>query len=117
MNESLSAQRKLDDEALWKAMRGLLERLFGVLDADAGMDQGLQILVDVLGADRGMILLVHADGSSQVIKARGQKGDLDALEREEISRTVIRRALDSGKCVTWDPMSELGASESVTSLG
>ena len=44
MSESLADTRKLDAEALWSAMRRLLDGLFGVLDGDAGMDEGLEIL-------------------------------------------------------------------------
>ncbi|MBL8716731.1 MAG: sigma 54-interacting transcriptional regulator [Myxococcales bacterium] len=114
---SLAARRRLDPATLWEAMRQLLDRLFGVLDSEAGMNEGLQILVDVLGADRAFILLVHADGSSQVVKGRDPKGAVHATESEEISRTIVARALAEGGPVRWDPMSEHGASESVISLG
>ncbi len=117
MSASLSTRRKLDDTLLWAAICRLHERLFGVLDSDEAIEQGLDVLVDVLGADRGMLLLVQSDGSAQVIKARGQAGAIDALEHEDISRTIVRRALDTGQLVEWDPMSGVGASASVTTLG
>jgi transcriptional regulator with GAF, ATPase, and Fis domain len=117
MTASLSTRRKLDDASLWAAICRLHERLFGVLDSDEAIEQGLDVLVDVLGADRGMLLLVQSEGSAQVFKARGQRGAIDALEHEDISRTIVRRALDTGQLVAWDPMSGLGASQSVTTLG
>lgn len=117
MSASLSTRRKLDDAALWTAICRLHERLFGVLDSDEAIAQGLDVLVDVLGADRGMLLLVQSDGSAQVIKARGRTGAIDALEHEDISRTIVGRALDTGQVVEWDPTSGVGASASVTTLG
>ncbi|MBI2391558.1 MAG: sigma 54-interacting transcriptional regulator [Deltaproteobacteria bacterium] len=117
MTTSLSNRRKLDDASLWAAICRLHERLFGVLEGDEAIEQGLDVLVDVLGADRGMLLLAQSDGSAHVFKARGQRGALDALEHEEISRTIVQRALQTGQLVEWDPMSGLGASQSVTTLG
>ena len=64
-SDALATQETLDPEAMWRTMRHLLDRLFGVLESDDVLDDSLDILVEVLGADRGLILLTNADGSAQ----------------------------------------------------
>jgi transcriptional regulator with GAF, ATPase, and Fis domain len=114
---TLAGQQELDHETLWRYMRLLVDRLFGVLESESVMDDCLDVLVDLLGADRGLILLAHADGSTRIVNARGKGKTLAAAEREEMSKTVIRDALESGKCVTWDPLHAKGPSSSFTMLG
>ena len=119
--ETLSARQTLDPETMWRAMRGLVDRLFGALDGDAVMDDALDILVELLGADRGLILLTESDGTTHVVNGRAHRKSLTAAEREEISKTVIRRAVDAGECVVWDPKNAQRASSrpssSVMALG
>ncbi|MGO8994710.1 MAG: sigma 54-interacting transcriptional regulator [Polyangiaceae bacterium] len=98
-------------------MRHLLDRLFGVLESDDVLDDSLDILVEVLGADRGLILLTNADGSAQVVNARGRGKSLATAEREEMSKTIIREALEAGKCVVLDPLLSANPSRSVAFLG
>ena len=113
----LAAQPSLDHETMWRYMRRLLDSLFGVLESEAVMDDCLDILVDLVGADRGLILLTDSDGTTRAVNARGHRKSLVPAEREEISKTVIREALDSGRCVVWDPMTPRKASSSVMFLG
>jgi transcriptional regulator with GAF, ATPase, and Fis domain len=119
--ETLSARQTLDPETMWRATRALVDRLFGALDGDAVMDDALDILVELLGADRGLILLTESDGTTHVVNGRSQRKSLTAAEREEVSKTVIRRALDAGECVVWDPKNAARASSrpssSVMALG
>jgi len=68
----LSARRELDHQSMWRTMRHLVDRLFGVLESESVIDDCLDVLVDVLGADRGLILVLHADGGTAVVNARGQ---------------------------------------------
>ncbi len=98
-------------------MRQLLDRVFGALGGDAVMDDCVDILVDILGADRGLILIAGTDGTTRVINARGHKKSLTATEREEVSKTVIREARESGQCLVWDPLTSADKSESVIALG
>jgi transcriptional regulator with GAF, ATPase, and Fis domain len=102
---------------MWRYMRQLLDRLFGVFESESVMDDCLDVLVDVLGADRGLILLNNSDGSTLVVNARGQGKSLAVAEREEMSKTVIRQALDSGGCVTWDPLVMAQSPASMAVLG
>jgi transcriptional regulator with GAF, ATPase, and Fis domain len=113
---ALSAQTTLDPDTMWRTMRVLLERVFGVLDRDTVLDDCLDILVELLGADRGLVLAVDESGATRSLHGRAKRKTLDALEREEISKTLIHRALDSGECVVWD-VSSMSASSSAGTLG
>jgi len=115
--ESLASRKTLDEATLWRYMQQLVVRLFGVLDGDDVFDDSLDILVDVLGADRGLILVTSSDGTTQVVNARGQGKSLSAGERQEMSQSLIRQALDSGRAVTWDLLTATRASASISMLG
>jgi transcriptional regulator with GAF, ATPase, and Fis domain len=117
MSAALSTTQTLDHETMWGAMRQLLDRVFGALGGDAVMDACLDILVDILGADRGLILVTRSDGTTQAINARGHKKSLTTVERQEVSNTVIREARESSRCVVWDPLLRAKKSESVAVLG
>jgi transcriptional regulator with GAF, ATPase, and Fis domain len=98
---------------MWRQLRQLLDRASAALEThgpDGATDECLDIVVDLLGADRGMVLLRNGEGRTQVINARGHKRALSAEEREEMSRTIVRRALERDECVVWDPMGK-GAPE------
>jgi DNA-binding NtrC family response regulator len=105
----LCTRESLDAEAMWQYLQRLLDRVYGVADSDSLIDDCLDILVELLGADRGLILQTASDGSSRVIHARAQKKTLSPDEWEEVSRTVVREALESGRCVTWDPLATRGS--------
>ena len=116
MSDALSTRANLDPETMWRAMRLLLDRVFGVLERETVLDDCLDILVDLVGADRGLVLVVDEAGTPRTINARAKGKTLGPLEREEISKTIIRRALDTGECVTWD-ITSIDATSSVSSLG
>jgi len=98
-------------------MRGLLERVVEVVDHDAFLDECLDTLVEMFGADRGLILLSDAAGTSHAVNGRGQNRALSPFEREEISKTIISQVLKTGKSILWEPEVELAGAESVTTLG
>jgi transcriptional regulator with GAF, ATPase, and Fis domain len=81
------------------------------------VDDALDVLVEVLGADRGLVLLRSSDGGTLVVNARAKGRALSAEERAEVSRTVVQQALDEGKCITWDPLTAASTSASFVVLG
>ncbi len=105
MSQPAPAERRdpLTHETLWRHMRLLVDRALQALEGDAVVDGCLDIVVDLLGADRGMVLLRRPDGAMRVVNARGHKRALAAEEREEMSRTIVRRALERDECVVWAP--------------
>ncbi len=114
----LSSRATLDAEAMWRTTRHLVDRLFGVLESDTAMDDCLDALVEVLGADRGLLLLTSSDGGVLALNGRGGGRALTTTEREEVSRTVVREAMETRRCVQWDPLSAAaGQSRSFGSLG
>lgn len=117
MSDALASTKTLDLETMWRTMRQLVERVFGALAGAEALDDCLDVLVDVLGADRGLVLLKGADGGTVVVNARGGGKALSVEEREEMSRQIIRRALETGEGVVWDPLTAPRSSASVTMLG
>ncbi len=125
-DESLSARSGLDHEAMWRAMRALVDRVARAVDGEDALDDCLDVVVELLGADRGLVLVPMSDGSFRAGAARRQRHPLTAHEREEVSKTLVRQALEAGQCVVWDEDSARRhatgglrryASESVATLG
>ena len=114
---SLSADSQLSHERLWQEMRRLLERVVRVVDHDSFLDECLDTLVELFGADRGLILLSDSSGGTHAVNGRGQNRALSPFEREEISKTIISLVQASGESVLWEPDFELAGSESITTLG
>jgi transcriptional regulator with GAF, ATPase, and Fis domain len=98
-------------------MRALVERLFALSGRDKVLDDSIDIVMDLLGADRGLVMLAGEGGVLHPVKARGQKRPLTPVEQQEISRTIAREAMGSGTCVVWDRSKSAVSSESVTDLG
>ena len=111
MGERLTASPIVGPEAMWAATRDLIDRVSSVLDKETALDDCLDLIAESLGADRGLILLVHEDGTTQPIHARSMKKPLDPFECDEISRTIVQRALETPRAAAWD------LSSSVRSLG
>ena len=111
----LSSRPTIDHELLWRALRELVDRVFGALDSETVVSGCLDILVEILGADRGLVVLSYPDGSTKSVHARRNGTDLALVERDEISRTIVREAFQTGECVTYQ--AEMRAIKSVTTLG
>jgi transcriptional regulator with GAF, ATPase, and Fis domain len=109
----------LDHEMMWRHLRDLLSRVCNVLegDGDAVMADGLDTIVELLGADRGVVFLVGDDGVLQPVMSRRERRPMDPTEREEISRTIVRRVLDTDHYVRFDPSAEMNLGASAMSLG
>ncbi len=115
----LTLERLPDHEAMWRYMQMLLERVGRVFEREDVVDECLDILVELLGADRGMVLMSGPGGSAQVINARGPRRALATAEREEVCRTIVHQSLESGRFICWDRRSELfdNVSASASSFG
>jgi transcriptional regulator with GAF, ATPase, and Fis domain len=117
MSNPLPGREPLTHETMWRHIRQLLDRALSALEKESVIDECLDIVVDLLGADRGMVFLRLADGGMQAIHARGHKRSLAPEEREEMSRTVVRQALEQDECVVWDPVAAASTSASFAILG
>jgi transcriptional regulator with GAF, ATPase, and Fis domain len=115
MTDTLSTCKTLDYEALWRTIRKLLERMMTALDRDTFINDCLDNVVELFGADRGLILLNDGQGGTHVVNARGHNRALNPYEREEISKTVIQQVQETGKTVVWEP--NLKGTESIHALG
>lgn len=107
----------LDHETMWGFARELLGRVCSALDGDSVLADALDAVIDVLHADRGIVFLADEDGTTRAIAGRRLKRPLSPLEAQEISKTFVRAALDSGKVVRFDALMEQAPSASTQSLG
>ncbi len=84
-------------------------------DFNAVLVQIMDVAVSVMGAERGFLMLADQDESElRVHVARDQGGDITGLERESISRGLMRRVTQSRKPVlVHDAMSDAWATASV----
>lgn len=114
IDEGLGAQLDPGPEALWHAIRDVLDAVGRRGEPSAVIDDVLDAMVRALGADR-VVLFLAQDGADVVIGARGAAGSLSAAEREEVSRTVVAEALRSEAPVAIDGVGDAG--ESATVLG
>jgi transcriptional regulator with GAF, ATPase, and Fis domain len=107
----------LDTATLWRHLQRLVERVTAALDGETVVDDCLDIVVELLGADRGFVTLEQEDGTTRVVNARGPHRPLSPPEREEISRTIVRRAIDTDTIVVWNAADQPLESSSARSLG
>jgi transcriptional regulator with GAF, ATPase, and Fis domain len=108
---------ELDHEKMWAFARDLLGRVYTALDGDSVLADGLDAVIDLLQADRGIVFLAEPDGTTRAIAGRRLKRPLSALEQEEISKTFVREALASGNVVRFDALMQQSPSASTQSLG
>ena len=115
-SSSLAAQGVPDAAPLWRALRQLVERVGVALEGDTVVDDCLDLVVDLLGADRGLVVLERDDGVPAVVHARGPRKKLAPGEQEEVSRTIVRQALESDSAVFWEKSNQSIESSSATLL-
>ncbi|HVV84723.1 MAG TPA: sigma 54-interacting transcriptional regulator, partial [Kofleriaceae bacterium] len=94
---------RLTSTSLWPEARALIARVVDAASRDQFVDDCLDALVELFGADRGVVLLADGAGASLAINARGQGRALSAYEREEISRTIVDDARRHGAPLLWEP--------------
>lgn len=102
---------------LWEALSALLERVTPLAGRDTLADDFLDALVEVMAADRGLLLLVPARGEPVAVNARGGQRALSPQERAELSRTLIAQVEREGRAAVVSALDGLDASESLQELG
>jgi len=90
----VDAARKAE---LWEVVCRLLDQVATRSGKGELLDSLLDTLVEHYDAERGLIL-----SSGRVLAARGPRRELLPSERDEISRTIIRRAEETGEPQIWD---------------
>jgi len=112
-----AADGRFDPASLWQHLQRLVVHVTTALESDDVVDDCLDIVVEQLGADRGLVLLERDDGITHAVNARGAKRALTPEEREEVSRTIVRRAVEEDAVVAWSSAEQPLDSASVLSLG
>ena len=90
-----------DAAALWRALQRVVERVGAALEGEAVLEDCLDIVVEQLDADRGLIVLENTDATTTIVHARRAQKTLSRTEQEEVSKTLVRQALDTNEVVVW----------------
>ncbi len=117
MEKPIVSERVIDHATMWRYMRRLLDRIFGALESEKVLDDCLDAILELLGADRGFLLFAYSDGTFQAVHGRSGRGSVPTISREEIARTLVHDALETGQCVVFDAAAEMSPSASAVSLG
>lgn len=115
--DALTSRYDIPHSLLWETLEQLLSHLETTLDADEFVDGCLDRIVELLGADRGMVLLTGPGGATSVVNGRAPGRQLTEDERNEVSRTVIRDALTSNELVMCGLGSETNPPQSLAMRG
>src|SRR5580692_7541634 len=107
---------EVEHVSLWLHLQRLVERVTA-LQSEAAVDDCLDIVVELSGADRGLVLLEQEDGTTVVVNARGPSRELTPSERQEVSHTIIRSAMEADGFITWIAADQPATTTSVLSLG
>jgi transcriptional regulator with GAF, ATPase, and Fis domain len=90
--------------------RELVKRLLASFHRPTVVDDFLDSVLDLIGADRGMILVLDGDGLPFTVNARGRNRALNRTEREEVSQSIINQALTTRECVVTESAAHQGGS-------
>ena len=99
----------------WRTLAHLLGRLRSIGHRSDWLVETLDLLVEQLEADRGLVF-VRDPGADRVVEARDRRGSLPQHERWAVSQSVIQRAIEDGRPCYWELGSD-DATESLASFG
>ncbi len=93
---------QLDRSSLWTRMRFLLENLSTKLESDAFVDESLDLLIELLGARRGVICLRSSDGRWNAIAARKEHRTISVTEIDDRRAALFNQTLRQRRCVVYE---------------
>jgi len=102
---------------LWPTVRRIIKGMIEAVDRDQVVDDALDAVVALSGADRGLVFLADDAGATLAINARGRGGALAPGEREEVSRTIVREVQAKQQPVVWQRPVRGDAPGSMMTLG
>ncbi len=108
---------------LWTALSALQDLARGAetsaAERDGALGDGLEVVVEALGADRAVVVLGDPRMGGHIVASRGLEAgssrELTALERAEITRSVLDDAVERRECIAW--RAETQTRESAIHLG
>lgn len=103
-------------EELWEGAVAVVESIRAAPSVESGIAAALDRIVEVLEVDRGLLVLHEPGGYDAVVHARADGRELRGAEREELSRSLVRRAREEARSVHWDAFGAQGAVGSIADL-
>jgi DNA-binding NtrC family response regulator len=110
-----SGEQSALSRQLWRGLRDLQARIVAAMDRDDVLDEALDVVIDSLGADRGLVYFGTTATGVQVVAARRAGRGLTPLEMAEVSQIAVDDAMSRDACIEWRPTDR--GRESMTELG
>ena len=107
---------RADISQLWTRARALVARFADAVDGAAFLDDALDAVVEILAADRGLIVLFEEGGARRVINARGAGKALAREEQKEVVGSLLAEVRQRGETIAFDLVTGAG-SPSMVMLG
>jgi DNA-binding NtrC family response regulator len=103
-------------ERFWTGLRDLQERLLRNASKPSYLDDVIDVVAGVLGADRVLLFLGEPSAGGHVVAGRhASKRALTPIEQAEIASAVIDGAVAGSRCALWKP--DRNSRESTSALG
>jgi len=99
MYETELVPTTLEPRTLALFTRELFDRAGDALAGSAPHSDCLDALLDLLSADRGLMVLVGPRGTRQLFEPKDDEKRLRPAEREEVCKSALREAFDARRCV------------------
>ncbi|MFO0555378.1 MAG: sigma 54-interacting transcriptional regulator [Polyangiaceae bacterium] len=115
--EPSSAESSAALANVWSTLCRMLAGLSATEEQSRFLERCLDDLLGLFGADRALVLLHHEDGSVSFPCTRTRGRALEDDERLAISRSVTRRAAETGSCVVARPLDDADPHESLVWKG
>ncbi len=88
--------QQIKNQQRWEALYRVTRLLGSSLDLQTVLDQVMDAVIELTGAERGFLMLRSDTGPIEVVAARNLDRETITGDRFEISRTIINRIIDSG---------------------
>lgn len=90
----------------WEALYNVTRLLGSSLDLQTVLDQVMDAILQLTGAERGFLMLRNDDGQVDVRAARNFDQQTLSAEHQQFSRTIVNRVLDTGEPIVTTNASE-----------
>lgn len=88
--------QQMKNQQRWEALYRVTRLLGSSLELQTVLDQVMDAVIELTGAERGFLMLRSASGQIEVVAARNLDRETITGDRFEISRTIINGIIDTG---------------------
>jgi signal transduction histidine kinase len=99
VNRAEQEHQQLKRERQFEILYNITRSIGASLDLQVVLDQVMDAVIQLTGAERGFLMLRNDDGELRVMAARNLDQQTLSSDKFEFSRTVVHRVLDAGEPV------------------